>query len=79
MYFCISHGSECVCGVRVEDWVQVIAECPMCSDIKNLRGFGISWTDGRLDVSSVISTSRNAEQLAPIGLYARELLNGGDI
>ena len=42
----------------------------MYSDIRDLGGMGIIFTDGRLDVSGVISTSRNAEQL---GSFAREL------
>lgn len=33
----------------------------------------ISWTDGQLDISGVISTSRNGEQLRLFGMFAREL------
>ena len=38
------------------------------SDIRDLGGMGISWTDGRLDVSGVISTSGNAKQLGSFAL-----------
>lgn len=33
----------------------------------------ISWTHGRLDVNGVISTSLNAEQLAPFDMFASKL------
>ena len=42
----LSDRSGCLCGARCEDWVHLIAECPMYSDIRDLGGMGISWTDG---------------------------------
>ncbi len=69
----LSDTPECMCGARVEDWAHVIALCPMYSDIRNLEGMGISWTNGRLDVSGVISTSPNTEQLGSFDRFAREL------
>ena len=66
----LSTSEECVCGSAREDWVHVLCECPMYSDIRNLAGVGIRWTDGRYDVSGVIANRRNVEML---GQYACEV------
>lgn len=51
----------------------MIAKYSMYSDIRNLEDMVISSAEGRLDVSSVISTSWNIEQLGSLCLFEREL------
>lgn len=67
-----------MCGARVEDWVHVIVECPMYSDIKNLGFVGISWADGLLDISGVISTVEMLNIYDRLFCFRVNCLNGGD-
>lgn len=57
------HTTECMCGCAIEDVDHVLQTCPLYHDIRDLERMGIAITDGELDVSRVLDTREQYEEL----------------
>lgn len=66
----LATSAGCRCGAQAEDWIHVLCECPLYSDMRCLNELGIRQISGEWDVSPAISTS---EVLAKFSKYACEL------
>jgi len=74
----LSESASCYCGAQLEDWIHVLCECPLYSDVRVHSWLGIKQANGVWEVGECLLTETTVDamkEFANVVFKRRRLLS----